>query len=116
MHSGAARARCFVASERIAIEVACAEADRQTILRLEVAPGCTAAEALAQSGVFALHPGLDPASCGVGVFGREVAGDYPLRAGDRVEVLRPLLDDPRERRRRLARQGGSMGRRSAGGG
>ncbi len=101
--------------EKIAIEVACAEAGRQTVLALEVARGCTAAEALAQSGIFALHPALDPAQCVIGVFGREVSGAQTLRAGDRVEVLRPLPDDPRERRRRIARQGGTMGRRSAGG-
>ncbi len=105
-----------MATERIAIEVACAEAERQTVVPLEVADGCTAGEALDQSGIFALHPGLDPSACRIGIFGREVARDRKLRAGDRVEVLRPLGDDPRERRRRLARQGGSMGRRSAGGG
>lgn len=104
-----------MADEGIAIEVVCAEAGRQTVLPLRVAAGCTAAEALAQSGIFALHPGVDPARCGIGIFGREVAGDRPLRAGDRVEVLRPLPVDPRERRRRLARRGGTMGRGSAGG-
>jgi putative ubiquitin-RnfH superfamily antitoxin RatB of RatAB toxin-antitoxin module len=103
-----------VAAERIAIEVACAEADRQTVLALEVDAGCTAAEALDRSGIFALHPGVDPARCTIGIFGREVARDTRLRAGDRVEVLRPLTDDPRERRRRLARRGGSIGGRSAG--
>lgn len=99
--------------ETIAIEVACAEAGRQTIVPLEVEAGCTAAEAIDRSGIFALHPGLDPGTCAVGIFGREVSRDRKLRAGDRVEVLRPLVDDPRERRRRLARLGRSMGRRSA---
>ncbi len=116
MRSGAGRIRCSVASERIAIEVACAEPGRQTVLRLDVQAGCTAGEALEQSAIFARHPGLDPAQCGIGIFGFEVARDRQLRAGDRVEVLRPLLDDPRARRRRLARQGGTMGRRSGGGG
>ncbi|MEX0735029.1 MAG: RnfH family protein [Steroidobacteraceae bacterium] len=99
-----------MAADRIAIEVACAEPDRQTVIPLEVTAGCTAGEALDQSGIFALHPALEPAACGIGVFGREVARDYKLRAGDRIEVLRPLTDDPRTRRRRLARQGRSMGR------
>ncbi|HEX9708295.1 MAG TPA: RnfH family protein [Steroidobacteraceae bacterium] len=102
-----------MATETIAIEVVCAEAERQTVIPLIVADGCTAADAIRRSGIFALHPGLDPEACGVGIFGREVARDRKLRAGDRVEVLRPLADDPRERRRRLARRGGSMGRRSA---
>jgi len=105
-----------VAAERIAIEVACALPDRQVVLPLEVPAGCTAGDALAQSGIFALQPALDPSRCGIGIFGREVASDWILQAGDRVEVLRPLLEDPRERRRRLARQGATMGKHSAGGG
>jgi uncharacterized protein len=102
--------------ERIAITVACAEAGRQTVLELEVPVGCTAGEALDLSGILAGHPALDPAACGVGIFGREVTRDRLLAPGDRVEVLRPLAEDPRERRRRLARQGRSMGHRSTGGG
>jgi hypothetical protein len=100
--------------DRIAIEVACAERERQTVLKLEVPVNCTAEQALELSGIFALHPGLDPAGCGVGIFGREIARDHPLAAGDRVEVLRQLPEDPRERRRRLAREGKSIGGRSAG--
>lgn len=100
--------------DRIAIEVACAERERQTVLRLEVPVNCTAEQALELSGIFALHPGLDPAGCGVGIFGREVVREHPLAAGDRVEVLRQLPEDPRERRRRLAREGKAIGGRSAG--
>lgn len=103
-------------AERIAIEVACAEADRQTVIPLEVPAGCTAGEAVARSGILSLHTSIDPATCGLGIFGREVPPDRVLAAGDRVEVLRPLAEDPRERRRRLARDGRSMSSRSAGGG
>lgn len=102
-------------AERIAIEVACAEADRQTIIPLDVPVGCTAGEALERSGILALHPAIDAAGCSLGIFGREVPRDQVLAPGDRVEVLRPLAEDPRERRRRLARQGRSMSSRSAGG-
>ena len=103
-----------MAPERIAIEVACAEPERQTVIALEVPAGCTAAEAIERSGILALHPGVDPASCGVGIFGREVPRGQVLAAGDRVEILRPLTEDPRERRRRLARQGRTMTGASAG--
>ena len=103
-----------MAAETIAIEVACAEADRQTVLPLVVPAGCTAGEAIERSGILALHPAIDAAACGVGIFGREVPRDRVLAAGDRVEVLRPLVEDPKERRRRLAREGGSMRSGSAG--
>jgi len=106
----------MVPAERIAIEVACAERDRQTVLPLEVPTGCTASEALELSGIFALHPGVDPANCSIGIFGREVARTQVLANGDRVEVLRPLPEDPRARRRRLAREGKAIGGGSAGGG
>jgi putative ubiquitin-RnfH superfamily antitoxin RatB of RatAB toxin-antitoxin module len=105
-----------VGAERIAIEVACAEAGRQTVVALEVPAGSTAGEALVMSGIFGRHPGIDARDCGVGIFGQEVPRDRVLRAGDRVEVLRPLAEDPRERRRRLAREGRSMKAGSAGGG
>lgn len=105
-----------MAPETIAVEVACALPDRQVVLPLEVPAGCTAGEAVKRSGIFALQPALDPARCGIGIFGQEISSDRVLRAGDRVEVLRPLLDDPRERRRRLARQGATMAKRSAGAG
>jgi putative ubiquitin-RnfH superfamily antitoxin RatB of RatAB toxin-antitoxin module len=105
-----------VAAERIAIVVACAEAGRQTVLSLEVPAGCTAGEALELSGILDLHPAVPAAACGVGIFGLEVAPSRVLQAGDRVEVLRPLAEDPRDRRRRLARAGRSMNAGSAGGG
>ncbi len=103
-----------MAPERIRIQVVCAEAGRQTVLELEVEAGCTAGEALLRSGILGLHPQVESTDCGIGIFGREVTRDYRLQHGDRVEVLRPLLEDPRERRRRLARQG--VKRKSAGDG
>jgi putative ubiquitin-RnfH superfamily antitoxin RatB of RatAB toxin-antitoxin module len=102
--------------ERIAVEVACAEADRQTVIQLDLPAGSTAGEALAQSGILAMHPALDPPACSIGIFGREVGREHVLADGDRVEVLRPLAEDPKERRRRLAREGRSMSARSAGDG
>lgn len=41
--------------------------------------------------------------CPCGVWGKRVAEDYLLRAGDRVEIYRPLQADPKEARRRRAR-------------
>ncbi|MBF8292817.1 MAG: hypothetical protein HW417_134 [Steroidobacteraceae bacterium] len=104
-----------MASERIRVQVACAEAGRQTVLKLELDAGSTAGEALLSSGIFALHPDIDATGCGIGIFGREVQNDHRLQDGDRLEVLRPLMEDPRERRRRLAKQG-RTGKKSGGGG
>lgn len=103
-----------MAADSIGIVVACAEADRQTVVAISVPVGCTAWQAVERSGVLARHPAIDAAACGVGIFGTEVPRDRVLAQGDRVEVLRPLPEDPRERRRRLAREGRSMSARSAG--
>ncbi len=101
-------------AETIAVVVACAEADRQTLVPLAVPAGSTAWEAVLRSGILSHHPAVDPASCGVGIYGVEVVRGHVLAQGDRVELLRPLPEDPRTRRRRLAREGRSMSARSAG--
>lgn len=55
--------------------------------------------------IAAFLAGLSPSTqgCPCGVWGKRVAEDYLLRAGDRVEIYRPLLADPKEARRRRAR-------------
>lgn len=100
-------------ADTITVTVACAEAELQTVLTITLPAGATAADALARSGIFARHPRLDPAACAVGIHGREVEPGRALADGDRVEVLRPLEEDPRARRRRLARAGATMGKGSA---
>lgn len=100
-------------STRITIEVVLALRDRQTLRQLVVEEGTTAAQALAASGILPEHPEVDAARCGYAIFGREVDGNHVLRAGDRVECLRPLEHDPRARRRQLAREGRTMGKGSA---
>jgi putative ubiquitin-RnfH superfamily antitoxin RatB of RatAB toxin-antitoxin module len=54
-----------------------------------------------------LLEGLPPAGPGatIGVWGRRVAMDHVLRDGDRVEIYRPLLADPKESRRHRAKAG-----------
>lgn len=100
-------------ADSIRVTVVCAEAGRQTVLALVLPAGATAAEAVERSGIFTLHPGLDRGACTIGIWGREVAPGRPLAAGDRVEVLRPLVQDSRERRRRAARAGAARGKGSA---
>lgn len=97
----------------IAIEVAYAERDRQTLLALRVPAGTTAAQAVALSGIRERHAGIPP-DAALGVHGRVVAPGHVLAAGDRVELYRPLPADPKETRRRLAREGRTMGAGSTG--
>ena len=64
-------------------------------------PGATVRDAIAASGVAERHA-VDLRS--VGVFGRRVPADTRLADGDRVEIYRPLLLDPKEQRRQRARK------------
>lgn len=91
------------------IEVAYAERDRQTLLALSVPLGTTAEEAVRLSGIRERHPGI-AADAPLGVFGRVVARGHVLADGDRVELYRPLPADPKDVRRRLAREGRTMGK------
>ena len=92
------------------VEVVLAEAGALRRASLEVPVGTSTWQAVGQSGLLAGREDLDVAALGVAVFGRLVDRDRPLEDGDRVEVLRPLPQDPKLRRRRLAQQGGTMGR------
>jgi putative ubiquitin-RnfH superfamily antitoxin RatB of RatAB toxin-antitoxin module len=79
--------------------------DRQAVEELELPESATVAEAVARSGLLERYPeiGARPLACAI--FGRAVADSQVLRAGDRVEILRPLLVDPKESRRRAAARG-----------
>lgn len=59
---------------------------------LDLAPGATVAEALALAAIDAP----------VAIFGERVTPSRVLEDGDRVEVLRPLVADPKDARRRRA--------------
>ena len=80
-------------------------ADRQAIQELELPESATVAEAVARSGLLQRFPEIGNRPLACAIFGRAVADSQVLRAGDRVEILRPLLVDPKESRRRAAARG-----------
>ena len=83
------------------IEVAYGTADAQVLYRLNLADGCTAREAVRLSPLAADFPDAD-LNAPLGIFGRQVKDDTVLQNGDRVELYRPLLIDPKTARRRRA--------------
>jgi putative ubiquitin-RnfH superfamily antitoxin RatB of RatAB toxin-antitoxin module len=95
-------------AEQIAVEVAYAKPDEQLILKLEVAPGTTLQQAIEQSGILDRFPEIDPTRLKAGVFGKLKKLDQTLRAGDRVEIYRPLIADPKQVRKQRAAQGKRM--------
>ncbi|PCR97250.1 RnfH family protein [Pseudomonas fluorescens] len=85
----------------IEIEVVYAAVDRQVLRTISVAEGATVRTALLASGIDSEFPELDLAGCPVGIFGKVVADPdvRVVQAGDRLEIYRPLLADPKEVRR-----------------
>ena len=69
-------------------------------LRIEVPDSFTVAEGIELSGILKLCPDIDLAAQKVGVFGKVVKKDAPLRPGDRIEIYRPIICDPEEVPRR----------------
>jgi len=89
-------------------EVAYALPQKQSILVVESDEPMTAIEAVTASGVFEVFPDIDRDNLKLGVFGKLAKADAPLNEGDRVEIYRPLIADPKEARKRRAAEGKTM--------
>ncbi len=92
----------------IDIEVAYALAQEQWIIPLRVAEGTTIEQAVQASGLLEKRPEINLATQKVGIYGKVAKLDAIVRAGDRVEIYRPLIADPKEVRRQRAEAGKAM--------
>ena len=88
----------------LCIEVVYALPDRQTVLVCEVAEGTTARQSVIASGVLKAHPEIDLDTAELGIWSERVAQDCLVQDGDRVEIYRPLLADPKLVRRKRAKE------------
>jgi len=95
-------------ADKIPVEVSYALPGRQVILDLDVAPDTTLAEVIRASGILERFPEIDLDKNKVGVFGKLGKLSDTLHAGDRVEIYRPLIADPKEVRKRRAAEGKVM--------
>lgn len=86
----------------IDIEVAYALPRQQFLIQEQVAEGTTIGEALSHSTIHQLVPHIDIVDGKVGLFGKIAKMTQVLKAGDRIEIYRPLVNDPKEARRRRA--------------
>jgi hypothetical protein len=101
-------------AQPLKLEVAYARADQQVLTEVQVAPGATVREAIEASGILGRFPEIDLEKNKVGVYGKLTPLDAAVRAGDRVEIYRPLIGDPKEIRKLRAAEGKKM-KRGAGG-
>ncbi|MES2957812.1 MAG: RnfH family protein [Pseudomonadota bacterium] len=94
------------AEAKLHVELAWSPQARQVLtLALDLPAGSTVVGALRASGWIEAH-GLALEGLRCGVWGRAQPLDHPLRDGDRIEIYRPLIVDPKEARRlRYKKQG-----------
>jgi putative ubiquitin-RnfH superfamily antitoxin RatB of RatAB toxin-antitoxin module len=93
-----------MADDKICVEVAYALPDKQKIISLEVPRGTTMFEAAERSGMTAHFEDLDLDRAPMGVFGKAEGNPRKrvLEEGERVEIYRPLIIDPKEVRKARA--------------
>ncbi|WP_456023218.1 RnfH family protein [Pseudomonas protegens] len=99
----------------IEIEVVYAAVDRQVLRSMSVSPGMTVRAAVLASGIASEFPELNLAECPLGIFGKVVADPDArvIEAGERIEIYRPLLADPKEVRRLRAAKAAEAKARNA---
>jgi len=88
--------------DTIHVEVAYATPKEQVIIPLDVPMACNTLQAIETSGIFKIYPEIDMSQNKIGIFGKPCALSAQLREGDRVEIYRPLIADPKEVRKRRA--------------
>lgn len=83
---------------KINIEVVYANEIEQIIIPLAVNQPCTLENAIYISGILILFPEIDLTQNKVGIFSKVVPLSQELKEGDRVEIYRGLLIDPKTAR------------------
>lgn len=96
-----------MSEDLLSVEVSYALPKKQQIIALQVKPGTSVFEAVKQSGIDRQFEGLVIEEAKLGVFGKVVANPHKelVNEGDRVEVYRPLIADPKEVRKARAAKG-----------
>lgn len=88
----------------ILVEVAYALPDRAVVKTFRLPSPARVGDALALAAADPDFSGVDVSQAAVGIFGRAAGREQPLKAGDRIELYRPLAIDPKDARRARAKQ------------
>jgi putative ubiquitin-RnfH superfamily antitoxin RatB of RatAB toxin-antitoxin module len=97
-----------VPKPQITVEVAYVRPGEQMLERFQVDADASVEAVIRQSGALERFPEIDLTVNKVGVFGKATALTATLNDGDRVEIYRPLIADPKEARKRRAAEGKVM--------
>ena len=89
----------------VTIEVAYAASEReQAVVLFDIPAGSTVEHAIRASGILHRFSHIDLSADAVGIFGQRASLQDTVSNGDRVEIYRPLVVDPKQARRRRAGQ------------
>ncbi len=89
----------------VTIEVAYAASTReQVVVSFDIPAGSTVEHAIRVSGILDRFPHIDLSADAVGIFGQRASLKDTVSNGDRVEIYRPLVVDPKQARKRRAGQ------------
>jgi len=91
----------------ISVEVVYALPEKQYLRYVKVEQGSTVEQAIKASGLLELRKEIDLSSNKVGIFSRPVKLSDRVDEGDRIEIYRPLIADPKELRRQRAERASS---------
>jgi len=92
-------------AKKINVEIAYALPEVQRVMAIEVVEGLELIEAIRQSGILEEFPDIDLENSKLGIFGKLKKANTILREGDRVEIYRKLIADPKQVRKERAAQG-----------
>ncbi|EIU1900716.1 RnfH family protein [Salmonella enterica] len=81
--------------DKLVVEVAYALPEKQYLQRVTLEEGATVEEAIRASGLLELRTDIDLAKNKVGIYSRPVKLTDTVQDGDRVEIYRPLIADPK---------------------
>lgn len=89
----------------ITVEIVYAKPLEQVLLSIQVSPEINVKQAVEQSTILERFPEIDlDKENKVGIFGKVVTLNQSLRNGDRIEIYRPLIVDPKEVRKQRAKK------------
>lgn len=91
-------------TDMLVIGVAYATLAKKLWLRVEVPQGATVLDAVKASGILEEYTDIDLETQKVGIFGRFVPIEEPLKTGDRVEIYRPITADPQQVKRKKVKK------------
>ena len=91
-----------MAESVVYVEVVFATSDQQSIIPVKLEQGASVQQAIEESGMLNQFPEIDLIQLKVGIFGKVCDLEKTVEQGDRVEIYRPLLQNPMDARRNRA--------------